>query len=117
MKTRKTTSEPLPARDGSVMSDRHILNWIAGQLNTRKGAQLRLTIQDNRDMGYKKNRITLFGGVGSQDITGKGDTVRKALTAMIRAHSQNDKAEAPSLSEVDPPAAGCASSIVQKPVK
>lgn len=74
------------------MSDRQILNWIAGQLNSRKGAQLRLTIQDNRDMGYKKNRISLFGGVGSKDVSGKGDTVRKALSAMIREHSQNDQA-------------------------
>lgn len=77
------------------MSDRQILNWIAGQLNTRKGAQLRLTIQDNRDMGYKRNRITIFGGVGSKDITGKGHTVRKALTAMIRAHSQNAERSGP----------------------
>lgn len=92
MKTRKTTSEPLPARAGSVMSDRQILNWIAGKLNSRKGANFRLTIQDNRDMGYKKNRISLWGGVGSKDFSGKGDTVRKALSAMIREDSQYTKA-------------------------
>lgn len=71
------------------MSDRQILNWIAGQLNSRKGAQFRLMIQDNRDMGCKKNRISLFGSTGSKEFSGKGDTVRKALSAMICEQAQS----------------------------
>lgn len=94
MKTRKTNSEPLPARAGSVMTDRQILNWLAGRMNSRKGVRITISLQDNRDMGYKKNRISLYGGLGSQDLKGKGDTVRKALSAMIREYSQNDKDQA-----------------------